>query len=94
MEENDSLVSRTSESKRRIGRAVSINGVNAVEVGLKKSQNLNDPIIDVNLKVNNPIGRLWLAIKRIWKSQNTVIALKFTIPLIVIPIVIYVFWAI
>lgn len=94
MENDDSIAVKTSESKRRVGRSVSVNGVHAVEVDLKKSQNLNDPIIDVNLKVNNPIGRLWLALKRLWKSQNTIVALKFTIPLIVLPIAIYVGWKI
>jgi len=95
MTDNDeSLAVRANESKRRVGRSVSINGVHAVEVDLKKSKNLSDPIIDVNLKVNNPIGRLWLALKRLWKSQNTIVALKFTIPLIVLPIAIYVGWRI
>lgn len=84
------LSERASDSKRKIGRSVSINGVHAVDVDLNKAENLNDPIVDLNIKVNNPIGRLWLALKRLWKSQNTIIALKFTIPLIVLPIAIYV----
>lgn len=84
------LSERTSVSKRNIGRSVSVNGVHAVDVDLKKAENLNDPIVDLNIKLNNPIGRLWLALKRLWKSQNTIIALKFTIPLIVLPIAIYV----
>lgn len=88
----DNLQVKTSESKRRIGRSVSINGVHAVEVDVNKSENLNDPIVDVNLKINNPIGRLWLALKRLWKSQNTILAFKFTIPLIVLPIAIYLGW--
>lgn len=92
MGELDDLQVKTSESKKRIGRSVSINGVHAVEVDVNKSENLNDPIVDVNLKINNPIGRLWLALKRLWKSQNTVISLKFTIPLIVLPIAIYIGW--
>lgn len=93
MPDSESLSVRASESKRRVGRAVSVNGVSAVGVDIKKSANLSDPILDVNVKLNNPIGRLWLALKRLWKSQNTVIALKFTIPLIVLPIAIYVLWA-
>lgn len=84
------LSERASVSKRNIGRSVSVNGVHAVDVDLKKAENLNDPIVDLNIKLNNPIGRLWLALKRLWKSQNTIIALKFTIPLIVLPIAIYV----
>jgi len=84
------LSERASENKRKIGRSVSINGVHAVDVDLNKAENLNDPIVDLNIKVNNPIGRLWLALKRLWKSQNTIIALRFTIPLIVLPIAIYV----
>jgi len=88
----EGLAARTSASKRRIGRSVSLNGVHALEVDINKSENLQDPIVDVNLKINNPVGRLWLALKRIWKSQNTVIAFKFTIPLIVLPIAIYVGW--
>lgn len=84
------LSARASESKRTIGRSVSVNGVSAVDVDVTKSHNLNDPIVDLNIKVNNPIGRLWLALKRLWKSQNTVVALKFTIPLIVLPIALYV----
>jgi hypothetical protein len=87
-------VSTASESKRHIGRSLSVNGVHAIDVDLKKAQNLQDPIIDVNLKVNNPIGRLWLALKRLWKSQNTIVDFKLTIPLIVLPIAIYVCWAI
>lgn len=83
------LSERASESKRKIGRSVSVNGVHAVDVELNKAENLNDPIVDLNIKVNNPIGRLWLALKRLWKSQNTIIALRFTIPLIVLPIAIY-----
>lgn len=93
MADKEGLVQRTSESKRRMGRAVSINGVNAVELDVKRSENLNEPILDVGLKINNPIGRLWLALKRIWKSQNTIISLKFTIPLIVLPIIIFVLYA-
>lgn len=93
MADKEGLVQRTSESKRRIGRGVSINGVNAVELEVKRRENLNDPILDVDLKINNPIGRLWLALKRIWKSQNTIINLKFTIPLIVLPIIIFVIYA-
>lgn len=89
---NEGLAIRTSESKKRVGRSVSVNGVHAVDVELNKSENLEDPIVDLNIRVNNPIGRLWLALKRIWKSQNTVINLKFTIPLLVLPIVIYLGW--
>lgn len=92
--QDDSLAQRTSSSKRQIGRSVAINGVHAIDINLKKSKNLNDPIVDVNLKINNPIGRLWLALKKLWKSQSTVVALKFTIPLIVLPIAIYVGWRI
>lgn len=84
------LAERASESKRRVGRSLSVNGVHAVDVDLEKAENLQDPIVDLNIKVNNPIGRLWLALKRIWKSQNTIIALRFTIPLIVLPIALYV----
>lgn len=90
--ESESLAAKTSSSKRRIGRSVSVNGVHALSLDIDKSQNLHDPIVDVNLKINNPIGRLWLALKRLWKSQNTVLAFKFTIPLIVLPIAIYVGW--
>jgi hypothetical protein len=84
------LSERASESKRRIGRSASINGIHAVDIDLKKAENLNDPVLDLNIKVNNPLGRLWLALKRMWKSQNTVVALRFTIPLIVLPIALYV----
>lgn len=84
------LSERTSETKRKVGRSVSINGVHAVDVDMTKSENLQDPVLDLNIRVNNPIGRLWLALKRIWKSQNTIVALRFTIPLLVLPIVLYV----
>ncbi len=86
------LSDRASESKKTIGRSVSINGVHAIDLDLKQSENLNDPIVDINLKLNNPIGRLWLALKRIWKSQNTIISLRFTIPLLVLPIALYVLY--
>lgn len=86
------LTQRTSESQKKIGRSVSLNGVHAVDVKLNQAQNLQDPIVDLNIKVNNPIGRLWLALKRIWKSQNTIISLRFTIPLLVLPIALYVGW--
>jgi len=86
------LSDRASESKKTIGRAVSINGVHAVDLEMKQSENLNDPLLDINFKVNNPIGRLWLALKRIWKSQNTIISLRFTIPLLVLPIALYVLY--
>ena len=49
-------------------------------------------MLDINFKVNNPVGRLWLALKRIWKSQNTIISLRFTIPLLVLPIALYVLY--
>lgn len=86
------LSERASESKGTVGRSVSVNGVHAIDVELKKSENLEDPIIDLNIRVNNPIGRLWLALQRIWKSQNTIISLRFTIPLLVLPIALYVLW--
>lgn len=87
-----SLAQRTVASKKQIGRSVDINGVHAIDVSVKKSQNINDPILDVGVRINNPIGRLLLALKRIWKSQNTVIGLKFTIPLLVLPILLYAGW--
>lgn len=86
------LSERASESKKKIGRSVSINGIHAVDVNLHQAANLQDPIVDLNIKVNNPIGRLWLALKRIWKSQNTIISFRFTIPLLVLPIALYVLW--
>lgn len=84
------LSTRASESKRTVGRSVSVNGVHAIDVELNKTENLNSPLVDLNIKVNNPVGRLWLALKRLWKSQNTIIALRFTIPLIVLPIALYI----
>lgn len=92
MIENTDLSERASEGKKTIGRSVSINGVHAVDLELKQTENLNDPLLDINFKVNNPIGRLWLALKRIWKSQNTIITLRFTIPLLVLPIALYVLY--
>lgn len=92
MVSNLDLSERASEGKKTIGRSVSINGVHAVDLEMKQSENLNDPLLDINFKVNNPIGRLWLALKRIWKSQNTIISLRFTIPLLVLPIAIYVMY--
>lgn len=86
------LSQRASEGKKTIGRSVSINGVHAVDLDIKQSENLNDPLLDINFKINNPIGRLWLALKRIWKSQNTIISLRFTIPLLVLPIALYVLY--
>jgi len=86
------LSERASEGKKTIGRSVAINGVHAVDLEVKQSENLNDPLLDINFKVNNPIGRLWLALKRIWKSQNTIISLRFTIPLLVLPIALYVLY--
>jgi hypothetical protein len=86
------LSERASESRKTVGRSVSVNGVHAVDLELKQSENLNDPIVDINLKLNNPVGRLWLALKRIWKSQNTIVSLRFTIPLLVLPIAIYVLY--
>jgi len=92
MAERIDLSERASEGKKKVGRSVSINGVHAVDLEFKQSENLNDPLLDINFKVNNPIGRLWLALKRIWKSQNTIISLRFTIPLLVLPIALYVLW--
>jgi hypothetical protein len=92
MTENLDLSERSSESQKKIGRSVAINGVHAVDLDIDKATNLNDPILNINLKVNNPLGRLWLALQRIWKSQSTVIALRFTIPLLVLPIALYVGW--
>lgn len=90
MLDNTDLSERASESKKTIGRSVSVNGVHAVDMTLEKSENLNDPMLNLNIQVNNPMGRLWVALQRIWKSQSTVIALRFTIPLLVLPIAIYV----
>jgi len=92
MDDLRNLSQRTSTPKKRVGRSVSLNGIHAIDVELNKSENLNDPIVDLNIKVNNPIGRLWLALKRIWQSQNTIIQLRFTIPLLVLPIVLYVLY--
>lgn len=89
---NTDLSERASEGKKTIGRSVAINGVHAIDLEVKKSENLNDPLLDINFKVNNPVGRLWLALKRIWKSQNTIISLRFTIPLLVLPIALYVLY--
>lgn len=92
MDKPADLSERASESKKSVGRSVSINGVHAVDLDIKQSANLSDPLLDINFKVNNPIGRLWLALKRIWKSQNTIVSLRFTIPLLVLPIFFYVLW--
>ena len=92
MSDSIDLSERASESKKTVGRSVAVNGVHAVDLQVKQSENLTDPIVDINFKVNNPIGRLWLALKRIWKSQNTIISLRFTIPLLVLPIALYVLW--
>jgi hypothetical protein len=92
MSERIDLSERASGGKKAVGRSVSINGVHAIDVDLKQAENLNDPIVDINFKLNNPIGRLWLALKRIWKSQNTIISLRFTIPLLVLPIAMYVLY--
>lgn len=89
---NIDLSQRASESKKTIGRSVSVNGVHAIDLEMKQTENLSDPIVDINFKLNNPIGRLWLALKRIWKTQNTIISLRFTIPLLVLPIALYVLW--
>ena len=86
------LSERASEGKKHVGRSVAINGVHAINLDIKQSENLNDPLLDINFKVNNPVGRLWLALKRIWKSQNTIISLRFTIPLLVLPIALYVLY--
>lgn len=64
--------------------------LNAIEINTHRTHNLKDPLVDVELKVNNPVGRLWEAIKRIWKAQKTIVSLKFTIPLLVLPIVLFV----
>ncbi len=81
--------SRPTSKTKNIKRTLEINGVPAVEFDLKKRQNLNDPLVNMSLKVNNPVGRLWRAISRLWKSQKTTIALRFTIPLLVLPLVLY-----
>lgn len=84
----------TENAKRskRGSRVLELNGIRAVELSVKNHTNLQEPILDVNLKLNNPIGRLWLALKRIWKSQHTVITLKFRIPLFVLPVMVFIFW--
>ncbi len=92
MATNIDLSARASEGKKTVGRSISINGVHAVDLDIKQSENLSDPLLDINFKVNNPVGRLWLALKRIWKSQNTIISLRFTIPLLVLPIALYVLY--
>ena len=92
MVSTNDLSTRASEGKKTVGRSIAINGVHAVDFEVKQSENLNDPLLDINFRINNPVGRLWLALKRIWKSQNTIISLRFTIPLLVLPIAIYVLY--
>ncbi len=50
------LSERASESKRKVGRSLSVNGVHAVDVDVARAENLQEPIVDLNIKVNNPIG--------------------------------------
>lgn len=71
------------------GDQSNVNLFHPLEIELKKKENLNDPIMDLQVKLNNPIGRLWLAIKHLWKSQKTTITFRITIPLLVLPIVLY-----
>ena len=78
----------TSKSPH-IKKTLEINGTSAVEFDFRRHHNLNEPIVDMSVKVNNPIGRLWRAIKKLWKNQKTTIALRFTIPLLVLPIFLY-----
>lgn len=84
-----------TEKRKRLskkGRSIELNGVSAMDITLRKHTNLSEPILDLQIILNNPIGRLWLAIKRIWKSQHTIITLRFSIPLLVLPILIFVLW--
>lgn len=81
--------SHPTAKTKRFKRALEINGVPAVEFDLKKQHNLSDPIVNMSLKVNNPVGRLWQAIRRLWKSQKTTVALRLTIPLLVLPLILY-----
>ncbi len=71
-------------------RQVNVGGFDAVDVHLKKRSNLHDPFVNMEVIINNPVGRLWEAIKRIWKSQKTIISFKFSIPLLVLPILLFV----
>lgn len=72
-----------------VDRHLEVNGFDAMDLRLKKRSNLDGPVVDMEVTINNPIGRLWEAIKRIWKSQKTVVSVKLTIPLIVIPIILF-----
>lgn len=82
----------TRTNKRNVHKELDVNGVKAIELTMKKRANLQDPFLDLEVKVNNPIGRLWLAIQRLWKNQKLVIAVKFTIPLLILPIVLFIAW--
>lgn len=78
------------KSRENLRQDVTLNGYDALELHVKKRKNLTDPIMDVEVKINNPVNRLWEAIKKIWKSQKTIIGIKFTIPLLVLPIVMFI----
>lgn len=82
-------LAKKGKRSKRVKRSLEIGGVKAIELDVKKQENLSDPIVDVAFKVNNPVGRLWKAIKRMWKSQKTVIALKLTVPILILPIFLY-----
>ncbi len=92
----DKLVVRLTSSPKqpkskpsRLKKTLEINGTSAVEFDFRRHHNLNEPLVDMSVKVNNPIGRLWRAIKRLWKNQKTTVALRLTIPLLVLPIFLY-----
>lgn len=78
------------KKRNNVRQDVTLNGYDALELHVKKRKNLTDPIVDVEVKINNPVTRLWEAIKKIWRSQKTIIGIKFTIPLLVLPIVLFV----
>ena len=43
MATNIDLSARASEGKKTVGRSISINGVHAVDLDIKQSENLSDP---------------------------------------------------
>lgn len=81
---------RIKGTRKRTTKRININGVSAGTIETKTKANLVDPIFDVELILNNPIGRLWLALKRMWKSQHTDISIKLSIPLFVLPVMLFI----
>src|SRR5258708_4459280 len=75
--------------KDQVKETVSVSGaLPAISADLSKVPSENDDLVDV--KVHNPLHRITKLLQDIKSHQSTTVSMRFTIPLIALPIVLLV----